>query len=1103
MGEARQPLRVYRLGSHRPRRAERGGKTGHSIQVQEPGGPARRIEVDGALVIGRECEGLVVSDPKVSRRHLVIRAVDDELKVADLGSSNGTLVNGARIDHEIPLRAGDRIQAGDLLLVVLDEPRVAEVGARRPTIDELETRQAEGAVIRFRRGTVGEKHVAAVARAARRARRALSGFGSESWGLEPQICLVDPFPDPQTTAAMVTEGTFVDAAAGQIWMVVTAESPPESLERPLAVLFGAGLPAAHELDFLIEGYGSHLGSAPDPDPRLREFDLPSIEAAEGDLRAAMALSFVRHLIERGGDAEFRRFVGTARPGQVEPAAQGIYGMSLAALEEAWRQNLDAGPPNVKTGQFLRLAVTYLRPYMRREAEMFVYMVLGLAFTVVFPFATKRLFDKAIPSGHFSEVLSILAVLAGAFVLTLLATLRRAYLSAYVSSAVVREVRSEMFERLQTLSARWFNQHQQGDVISRLFSDVALLEAGLSQALREGASQALSLVVAAIVLLVLNIPLAIIVLLGAPLVGVVYRVMGAGARKRSTAVQEHTGAVLQVASENYGAQPVVKAFALEARERGRFRQASDRLFTREVRLQLFGGLFGVSVNMIVIILQIAILAIGAWLILHHHLTVGGLVAFLGLMGQVISPVTMLTGIGQQVQTSTGALVRINEVLDAVPDVADAPEAVSLPRLSQEIRLASVSFSYSPDRRVLDNVDVSIAAGSRVAFVGPTGAGKSSILQLLMRFYDPDSGAVLFDGQDIRRATLESVRGQLGVVFQDTFLFDASVRENIALGRPGASDEEIHAAARAAALDDFVRTLPRGYDTMVGERGGRLSGGQRQRLAIARALLRDPTVLLLDEATSALDPRTERLISDTLNEVGRGRTTVAVTHRLTSVVHYDRIFVVAEGRIVEQGTHADLVETGGVYATLWAEQTGGAIPTEPPFDAVSALARLQLFAQLGPDELADVAGRLQAGKLQAGQGLREGGGRLVLVRRGRARVLTPALDGELVASAELGPGDAFGLSALLGQEVGAVLEGAEDLAILVLDDEDMAGVAARFPSVGAALAGQRSAPAPTGGRRLSRMTIAPATGTAPATVPGAGGPGEQEIRRVTGALPVMRP
>jgi ABC-type multidrug transport system fused ATPase/permease subunit len=1052
------------------------------------------------LVVGRECEGLVLDDPTVSRRHIVLRSVDGDLTATDAGSSNGTFVNGAAIDRETTLHDGDRVKLGDVTLVVIEgSPPAAAADRARAT--EFETKRADSAEIRYRRGTVGEQHAPAVARAARRARRALTGFGSQPWAGPLQVYLVDPFPDPERPGALVAEGTFVDPARGHIWMVVTAESPPEPLERPMAVLLGAALPAARDLDFLVEGYGSHLARVPDPDPQLAQFDLPPLEAADGELRAAMALSLVRFMVEQGGDEDFRRLLTTAVPGRVDATAQEIYGMSLAAIDEAWRQHVSSGPPDVKTGRFLRLAASYVRPYARREAEMGVYMVLGLVFTVVLPFATRRLFDKAIPSHQLSQVVSILAVLGVAFVLSLLADLRRAFLSAYVSSAVVREVRTKMFTHLQRLSARWFNQHQQGDIVSRLFSDVGLLEAGLSQALREGAFQVLSLVVSAVVLVILNPLLAAIVLLGAPLVGVVYRVMGSGARKRSLAVQEHTGAVVQVAAENYGAQPVVKAFALERREGTRFSQASDRLFSREVALQLFGGLFSVSVNMIVTILRLLVLGIGAWLILHHHLTVGGLVAFIGLMGEVITPVTVLTGIGQQIQASTGALIRINQVLDTEPEVADVADAVDLPRLQRDISLTGVGFSYTPERRALDDVTVMIPAGARVAFVGPTGAGKSSILQLLMRFYDPDAGAVLFDGQDIRGATVASVRGQLGVVFQDTFLFDASVRDNIALGRPDATDDEIRAAAQGAALDEFVTTLPRGYDTMVGERGGRLSGGQRQRLAIARALLRDPAVLLLDEATSALDPRTERMIAETLAEVGRGRTTIAVTHRLTSVVGYDRVFVVVDGRVAEEGTHRDLLDRGGVYANLWAEQTGGVVATEPPFDALGALARLPLFAGLAPDELAHVAGRLRAGRLQAGEGLPEGGGRLVLVRRGRARVLTPGLDGTLVPSAEIGPGDAFGLSALLGDETGAVLEGAEDLAILVLDDEDMAALAATLPSVGAALVGRRAESVAVDGRRLARLTFGPTVGEGPLS-PAVSVPDEAQVRRLTGSMPAVR-
>jgi ABC-type multidrug transport system fused ATPase/permease subunit len=709
---------------------------------------------------------------------------------------------------------------------------------------------------------------------------------------------------------------------------------------------------------------------------------------------------------------------------------------------------------------------------------------------------------------FSQVLTILAALGIAFAVSLLANLRRAYLSAKVSSSVVRQIRVEMFRRLQSLSLGWFSRHQQGDVISRLFSDVGLLEQGLSQTLRDGAFQALSLLVSAVVLIILNPLLAVIVLVGAPLIAGVYKAMAKGAQRRSIAVQEQLGSVLTVASENYGAQSVVKAFALEAKEMARFGRSSNRLFDSEVRLQLFGGLFSLSVNMIVTFLRLVVLGLGAWLILHHHLTIGGLVAFVSLMGEVLSPVTVLTGIGQQLQSATGALVRINEVLDEVPEVVDEPDATPLAPLTREIRLADVGFSYSPERRTLEGIEARIPAGSRVAFVGPTGAGKSSVLALLSRFYDPSEGAVTIDGHDIRHATLETLRGQIGVVFQDTFLFDNTIRENIGMGRPGASDAEVETAARAAELHDFVVSLPRGYGTLVGERGGRLSGGQRQRLAIARALLRDPAILLLDEATSALDPRTERLIANTLERVGEGRTTVAVTHRLTSIVDYDRIFVIVDGRLVEQGNHDELLGEGGVYATLWAEQTGGMVTAETPFDAIAALARIPIFAGLGPAELGTVAARLGAVDLGAGETLAEGGGRLVVLRRGHARLLVPDFAGRPTPAAELGPGDAFGVAALLGQESGAVLEATERVRLVVLDDQAMAGLAATIPAVGAALAGAPAAagpaPAPLGGRRLSRVTFGPqarssAVTPAEETIEP---PGADEVRRLTGALPAAR-
>lgn len=1065
----------------------------HTVEVREPTKAARRVTISGEVVVGRDADDLLLDDEKASRRHVLLRSLGDTLTATDLGSRNGTSVNDVRISGETRLYAGDRLRIGQSELFVVEGSERS--GAASRAASGLECLDGDAAAVFYRRGSPGERLARSVAARARRARRALAGLGSDL-AAAPRIYLVDPFPDPERPGEIVTGGAVVDATRNEVWVVVTAEAPPDPIERPLALLAGAQLPAAQDLEALLEGYGLHLAESPDPDPQLAEVALPPLDSADGALRAAMALSFVRFLLERGNEADLRRLFTSAAPGRVDEAAHEIYGTSLVALEDQWHQRVTAGERRVPVGQFLRLAIRYVRPYWVRQAEIFGYMLLGLAFTVVFPFVSRRLFDEALPSGRFSEVVELLTLLAAALGVSLLAGLRQAYLTAYVSGSVVRQVRSDMFGRLQVLPSGWFHRHQQGDVLSRLFSDVGLLESGLSQTMSEGVFQMLSLVVSAVVLLTLQPLLAAVVILGAPLVALVYRVMGPGAQKRSLALQERMGAVHQVATENYAAQPVVKAFGLEERERSRFRRASDRLFQRLVSLELYGGIFGLSVEVIVTALRLGVMGLGAWLILENRLTIGGLVAFLGLMGEVVAPVTVLTNIGQRIQASTGALLRINEVLDATPEASESG-AVDLPPLRDEIRLEGVTFSYTPDRQTLTDVNLTIPAGQRVALVGASGSGKSTILQLLMRFYDPDQGSVLFDGHDIRHASLASLRGQLGVVFQDTFLFDGTIRENIAVGRPGASDDEVEAAARAAELHDFVAGLPRGYDTLVGERGGRLSGGQRQRMAIARALIRDPRVLVLDEATSALDPRTERLIADTLDRVSAGRTTIAVTHRLTSVTDYDLICVLHDGKVVEQGRHADLVEAGGQYASLWQEQTGeGAAAAE--FEVNAALARIPLFADLSDHELASVAAELRPTSLRPGERMDEELG-LAIVRSGRGRVLTPDLEGRLVPAAELSPGEAFGVARAMGSAIGSALEAAGDLNLLVLDAVSFADLATRLPPLADRLAGHRVA-GPTRGRRLERMTVAvdaPAERSAREA-----NPATQEVRRLSGTFATAR-
>jgi ABC-type multidrug transport system fused ATPase/permease subunit/CRP-like cAMP-binding protein len=637
------------------------------------------------------------------------------------------------------------------------------------------------------------------------------------------------------------------------------------------------------------------------------------------------------------------------------------------------------------------------------------------------------------------------------------------------------MQAEIFARLQALPDSWVSRHSQGDVLSRMMNDVGRVQGGLATAIDGGIFQVVSLIVSTIIMLRVNVPLGLIVLVVAPIVAIVYRLMSSGARSRSIAVQEDSSSLMQVASENYQANAVVKLFRLAGHEQGRFARTGDRLFKSQMRLSLFGGLFGVAVNGIVTILRLIVLGFGTWLVFEGHFTVGGLVAFLGIMGEVLSPVTGLTTLGQTIQSSMGALVRIDEILDA-PTEPTGAELPALAPIRREITLENVALSYSAERRALDGVDVQIPAGSRVAFVGPSGSGKSTVLRVLMRLYEPDEGTLRVDGVDVATRSLESLRAQMGVVFQDSFLFDATVRENIGFGKIGATEAEILAAAKAAEVDSFIDHLARGYDTMVGEGGRHLSGGQRQRVAIARALVGNPSILLLDEATSALDPKTERQIIDTLKKAGEGRTVVAITHRLTSIIDYDRIVMIVEGKVVETGTHEELVRLGGAYARQWAEQTGEAMPRAPAFDAAAALRRIALFRALSDSEIAEVIDRLHERSVRAGEIVPEGGDRVVIIRSGRAEILGSTISGERVVVRSVGAGEVFGLSALLGTPTGAQLRATEPVVALELDGDDVTALTRRHPTIAEARAGRGTLHGPATGIRL---TSARAAGTSAGT------------------------
>ena len=1048
-----------------------------SLDLVGPDGTLGSLVVVDRVEIGREPPAHVVGDPSVSRRHLGVEVRSDGVFVVDLGSSNGTVVDGRALVGEVQVVDGATVLFGDSSMTVRIAAPVSPVGGSpsagssatvvRPVGSvpepELAVLRRDLVEVRFLPGSAGADVAPSMLDIARRARRSLAGLGSESWAKPVVIALVDPFPDPTDPARLVTSGSVISDDDNTIWMVVTPESPPEDPHRGMALLFGAVLPSAADVEHLLEGYGLRLGGAPNPSPEVIAGLPGAVEDLAAELRAAVAGSFVDYVIAREDEATFKQLIA-APAGRLSETWTRLYGMSAAALEQRWRNEKSTGEASADTRQFLKLSWHYLRPYRLRQIEVFGFMLFSLAFSITYPFVTKRLFDKALPSGEFSQVLTLLLILGGAFGISMLAGLRQNYQNAWISGSVVRDLRQEIFARVQRLPDQWMSRHSQGDVLSRMMNDVGRVEGGLTEVISGGIFQVASLIVSTLIMFRVSVVLGIVVAVGAPIVAVIYRLMSKGAQRRSLAVQEDMSALMGVGAENYQANPVVKLFRLGKHEDQRFARSADRLFRSHMRLSLFGGLFGLSVNGIVTLLRLIVLGLGAWLVTNGRFTLGGLVAFLGVMGEVLNPITGLTTLGQTVQASMGALVRIGEILDA-PEEPEGKDLPPLAPIQSELTLSGVSLSYGAERRALSGIDVQIRAGSRVAFVGPSGSGKSSVLRVLMRLYDPDEGTVRLDGVDVATCSLESLRAQMGVVFQDSFLFNATVRENIALGKPGASEAEIIQAAKAAEVDSFVGSLARGYDTMVGEGGRNLSGGQRQRVAIARALIGNPRMLLLDEATSALDPKTERLICNTLQRVGSGRTVVAITHRLSSVADFDRIVMIVDGRVEETGTHDELVRLGGSYARQWAEQTGEAMPEAPPFDPAAALVRIPLFRNLDPEALHDVVSRLKERTIKAGDLEGEGGDQLLVIASGRAEVLAPTINGEQVVVRSVGPGEVFGMNALLGADSGSVLRAVDTVRLLVLDGEVLAGLTRRHPTIASARSGRSTVHAPVSGRRLT--------------------------------------
>ena len=591
-------------------------------------------------------------------------------------------------------------------------------------------------------------------------------------------------------------------------------------------------------------------------------------------------------------------------------------MSVPVARETERA---APPTHLTPSRFVRQISKFMFPYWGRLLLIVLAMLMQAAFYILIPLAYKEVFDAAITTKDLDFLKKLLIALGAAFVVVTGADLFKSYLGAGLGMRVLNDVRLRMFNQLQDLSIGYYTRAQVGDLISRFTNDLNAIDRVVTSSLANVIQNAIIVVFSIGLLFYLEWHLALVTLAALPIVAVGPQIFGKKATVAGYERKQEEAAVTSLLQENIGAQKVIRIFGLRDTYLGRFSDQLAQLFSRGVRSSLFSAYVERTSGMAIIFVQLMVVGLGGYLVIEGFLTSGTLVGFVGLLINVGDSVTALTSSIPDLIQATAGMQRINELMDEEPDVVEAADARPLERLSNEIRFDNVTFSYTGEEKNLDALSFTIPKGQSVAFVGRSGSGKSTVLNLVTRFYDSGDGVVEIDGCDLKHATLDSVRSQMGAVFQDTFLFNTTVRENIRQGKLGATDEMVEEAARAAEIHDLVMELPQGYETNIGEAGGSLSGGQRQRISLARAILQNPSILILDEATSALDPSTEAAVNATLARLAKDRTVIAVTHRLSSVVGMDCIFVLEKGRLVEQGGHKELLNKKGTYYEMWNEFT----------------------------------------------------------------------------------------------------------------------------------------------------------------------------------------
>lgn len=563
------------------------------------------------------------------------------------------------------------------------------------------------------------------------------------------------------------------------------------------------------------------------------------------------------------------------------------------------------------------------PHLRNYRTWLTFVGIGLfvetLFNVIMPLSLKFLIDDALGEEDFQALYTILIVLGAAGIITSIVAVWYERWDARLAAAVVSDVRSKLFDHVQNLPAAFFGRTKRGEILSRFSVDMAGYESSVKHFANGALLPFLELLAGIGLMIWLNWQLAAVALLIFPITLIGPRILTPKAVQANYEQKVNEAAILGVVQENIGAQMVVKAFGLQRRALGWFTFRNQAARRSMADATFLSTMVERTVTISVLLLHLVVLAIGAYLATTGQISIGTFVTFESAFWEISYNIAHLMHFIPVAIQSAAAVRHMEELLDEPTRGADRPGAPDMPRITNNITFDRVSFKYEgSDAQVLDSLTLKLDVGKRIAIVGPSGSGKSTLLNLILRLYTPTDGKVTIDGVDIRRVTRDSLRNSMAVVFQENMLFNMSLRENIRLGKEGATDEEVEEAAKKAEIHRFIMSLPQKYDTIVGERGDSLSGGQRQRIAIARAILRNPSVLLLDEATSALDQTTEAALNRTLMKVSKGRTMISSTHRLTSVVEMDEIIVINNGKAIERGTHPELLAKRGMYAQLWEDQ-----------------------------------------------------------------------------------------------------------------------------------------------------------------------------------------